>query len=88
MNDAPLIRLQGVGKSFGEARVLEGIDLDVANGEFLGLVGPNGAGKSTLLKTIFALTKVVSGTVSFEGPSSMVSQTRLSSIGRRFSTGP
>ena len=61
MNDAPLIRLQGVGKSFGEARVLEGIDLDVANGEFLGLVGPNGAGKSTLLRVLLGLHRRTCG---------------------------
>ena len=61
MNESTVILLQGVGKSFGEARVLDGIDLDVAKGEFLGLVGPNGAGKSTLLRVLMGLHRRTRG---------------------------
>lgn len=61
MSEIPVIRLQGVAKTFGEARVLTGIDLEVASGEFLGLVGPNGAGKSTLLRVLMGLHRRTHG---------------------------
>ncbi|HEX5854155.1 MAG TPA: ATP-binding cassette domain-containing protein, partial [Thermoanaerobaculia bacterium] len=41
------VRLEKVGKTYGETRVLSGLDLDVLAGEFLVLVGPSGCGKST-----------------------------------------
>ena len=46
----PILRLQGVRKSHGEAEVLRGIDLDVAAHEVVCLIGASGCGKSTLLK--------------------------------------
>ncbi len=48
----PLLRLAGIGKSFGPVQALTGIDLEIYPGEVLALVGDNGAGKSTLIKTI------------------------------------
>jgi simple sugar transport system ATP-binding protein len=47
---APLLSLQGIGKSFGSSQVLRHVDLNLYGGECLGLVGDNGAGKSTLSK--------------------------------------
>lgn len=46
----PVLRLSGVTFSYERHPVLEGIDLEVAAGEFLGLIGPNGSGKSTLVR--------------------------------------
>ncbi len=46
------LRLEGVGKSFAESRVLADLDLDVRPGEVLALLGANGAGKSTLVKLL------------------------------------
>ncbi len=45
-----VVKVDGVTKSFGENRVLDGVDLRVARGDRLAIVGPNGIGKSTLLK--------------------------------------
>jgi ABC-type Fe3+/spermidine/putrescine transport system ATPase subunit len=47
--------LRGVGKHFGGVKVLEGIDLEVRDGEFCVFVGPSGCGKSTLLRMIAGL---------------------------------
>jgi ribose transport system ATP-binding protein len=47
--DAKLVALDGVEKSFGAVRALEGVSLDIAGGECVGVVGHNGAGKSTLM---------------------------------------
>jgi branched-chain amino acid transport system ATP-binding protein len=47
--------------------ILNGCDVDVAEGELVGIIGPNGAGKSTLLKAVFGLVSVRSGTVRLRG---------------------
>lgn len=57
------IVLRGIEKSFGETRVLNGIDLGIRDGEFVTLVGPSGCGKSTLLRIIAGLEEQSSGDV-------------------------
>lgn len=61
------ITLEGITKNFGDLRVLNGVDLDIADGEFLTLVGPSGCGKSTLLRIIAGLEAQTSGDVKIEG---------------------
>ncbi len=63
----PAIRLKGVSKSFGEKKVLIGLDLEVKKGESLVLVGQSGIGKSVLLKHVIGLLKPDSGTVEIDG---------------------
>ncbi|MEM7742353.1 MAG: ABC transporter ATP-binding protein [Pseudomonadota bacterium] len=57
------IGLSSITKAFGDTQVLRGIDLDIADGEFLTLVGPSGCGKSTLLRIIAGLERQNGGDV-------------------------
>ena len=61
------VTLNRVSKAFGDVPVLNNIDLDIADGEFLTLVGPSGCGKSTLLRIIAGLETQDAGTVSIGG---------------------
>jgi D-xylose transport system ATP-binding protein len=66
-SEVPLLRLRGVGKSFGPVQALTGIDLDIPAGEVTALVGDNGAGKSTLIKTIAGIWPPSSGELIWNG---------------------
>ncbi|MFV2002324.1 MAG: sn-glycerol-3-phosphate ABC transporter ATP-binding protein UgpC [Paracoccaceae bacterium] len=57
------IKLDGLKKSFGKTEVIHGIDIDIADGEFIVIVGPSGCGKSTLLRTVAGLETITSGEV-------------------------
>jgi multiple sugar transport system ATP-binding protein len=61
------VKLSGVGKAFGDAKILQGIDLHIRDGEFMVFVGPSGCGKSTLLRTIAGLEDVTEGELSIGG---------------------
>jgi sn-glycerol 3-phosphate transport system ATP-binding protein len=62
------VDIAGVTKSYdGVAQVLQGIDVSVADGEFLVLVGPSGCGKSTLLRMVAGLESITSGEISIGG---------------------
>jgi branched-chain amino acid transport system ATP-binding protein len=63
----PLLRVDQVGKRFGGFVALDGIVLDVATGERLGLIGPNGSGKSTLVNCICGTLQNETGSVTFDG---------------------
>jgi heme exporter protein A len=62
-----MIEIHKLVKAFGSRPVLKGVDLTVAEGEFLTLVGPNGAGKTTLMSVISTLTKPTGGWVHLAG---------------------
>ena len=62
-----MIEVRGLVKSFGGKMALDGLDLDVAEGEFLTLVGPNGAGKTTLIRILATLTRPTRGSVRVDG---------------------
>jgi multiple sugar transport system ATP-binding protein len=57
------IRLEGVSKRFGSVTAVDGVSLDIGDGEFLVLVGPSGCGKSTLLRMIAGLEDATEGTI-------------------------
>ncbi|WP_328983003.1 ABC transporter ATP-binding protein [Streptomyces mirabilis] len=60
--DTPLaVQARGITKCFGDVVALDGVDLDVAQGQIHGLVGPNGAGKTTLLGLLLGLAVADSG---------------------------
>ncbi|PRX37698.1 multiple sugar transport system ATP-binding protein [Meinhardsimonia xiamenensis] len=61
------IELRGAEKWFGEAQVIKGIDLTIADGEFVVFVGPSGCGKSTLLRMIGGLEETSRGQILIEG---------------------
>jgi heme exporter protein A len=63
----PAIRVRGLTKAFGHQVALRGVDLALAEGEFLTLFGPNGAGKTTLIRIIASLARPTAGTVQVRG---------------------
>ncbi len=64
---APLLRLRGVGKSFGAVQALADVNLDIAEGQVTALVGDNGAGKTTLIKCIAGIWQPTSGQMFWNG---------------------
>src|SRR5688572_17957099 len=62
----PLLRLEGVSRSFGGLRAVSRVDLVVQAGEILGLIGPNGAGKTTLFNLITGVFQPTEGRIFFE----------------------
>ena len=61
------VELKGVRKSYGAVSVVRGVDLTIADGEFLVLVGPSGCGKSTVLRMIAGLEDVTDGELQIDG---------------------
>ncbi|MEV8433147.1 ABC transporter ATP-binding protein [Streptomyces chartreusis] len=62
-----MIRLRDVRKTYGRVTALDGLELDVREGEFFCLLGPSGAGKTTTLKTVAGLETPDAGTVELDG---------------------
>ena len=63
-----MIQARGLGRRFGEKRVLDGVDLDLARGGFLLVTGPNGSGKTTLLRLIAGLLVPTEGELRVDAP--------------------
>ena len=61
------IRLSGVKKSYGKLQVIHGVDVTIADGEFIVIVGPSGCGKSTLLRMIAGLETITEGEIAIAG---------------------
>lgn len=67
MDTLPALQARGITKCFGDVIALDGVDLDVAQGQIHGLVGPNGAGKTTLLGLLLGLAVADSGRLEILG---------------------
>ncbi len=63
----PVIRTEGLTKTFGPVRALDGLDLEVAPGEVHGFLGPNGAGKSTTIRVLLGLMRADGGSAELFG---------------------
>lgn len=63
----PAIVVEGLHKTFGRRRVLDGLDLEVARGEVFALLGPNGAGKTTTINVLATLVRPDAGTATVAG---------------------
>ena len=61
------IRLRGLARRFGEVVAVDGVDLDVVDGEFLTLLGPSGSGKTTVLRMIAGFERPDAGTIELGG---------------------
>lgn len=75
-----MIKIRNVHKSFGDVKVLKGIDLDVADGEVLTIVGSSGSGKSTLLYCINGLEPVNNGEIIVDGVSVHDKKTNVNTL--------
>ncbi|GLR90620.1 branched-chain amino acid ABC transporter ATP-binding protein [Bradyrhizobium iriomotense] len=63
----PSLSIKGLRAGYGSLDILNGVDLDVPQGQFVALMGPNGAGKSTLLKTLYGMTTIKGGNINWQG---------------------
>src|SRR5258708_548452 len=63
----PLLKIQGVSKNFGGFTALDGVSLEVMQGERFGLIGPNGSGKTTLINCVSGSLRNERGTIAFDG---------------------
>jgi polar amino acid transport system ATP-binding protein len=63
----PVVKLEGIHKSFGRLEVLKGISMEMNQGDVFVLIGPSGSGKSTLLRTINHLEKINAGRIWVDG---------------------
>ena len=65
--DTPVVKMDGISKSFGAVKALDGVTITLHYGEVLGIVGDNGAGKSTLIKILSGVYQPDKGEIYFEG---------------------
>src|SRR5262249_49639752 len=86
----PFVELDGVAGAYGEVQVLNGINLTVEPGDFLGIIGPNGSGKTTLLRVMLGLLEPQAGSVRLFGqpPSTFREWRRLGYVPQRAALDP
>lgn len=64
---APIVKVSGLTKSFGDLQILHGIDLEVATGEVVSIIGPSGSGKTTVLRCLNLLERPDGGRIEVDG---------------------
>ncbi len=62
-----MITIEGLQKHYGDIKAVDGIDLEIQDGEIFGLLGPNGAGKTTMISMISGVLRPDSGRITFDG---------------------
>lgn len=67
MDDNTILKIENLHKSFGNFKAVDGLNLEVKQGEIYGFLGPNGAGKSTTIRVILSLLKYDEGKIYFFG---------------------
>ena len=67
MPEPRFLEVRGVSRRFGGVLAVDGVDLDVARGELVGIIGPNGAGKTTLFNLITGFARPTAGHLAFKG---------------------
>lgn len=67
MNTQPLLKIEGLHKSFGDTEVLKGIDLEVEQGQVVSVIGSSGSGKTTMLRCVNLLEEFQAGTIEIDG---------------------
>ena len=80
MTDKAILSVSALCKYFGGVRALDGLELEVRQGEILGIVGPNGAGKTALINTITGFYRATSGRVVLNGTD--ITELPMHAIGR------
>jgi len=81
----PIVSVRGLVNRFGSQVVHDGVDLDVFEGEVIGIVGGSGSGKSVLLRTMLGLQRPAAGTVCLEGRDiTKMSEAELLDVKRRY----
>ena len=61
------VQIRDVRKAFGPTKVIQGVSVNIADGEFVVLVGPSGCGKSTLLRMVAGLESITAGEIAIDG---------------------
>ena len=67
MDTAPAIKLTGLRKTFGPTVAVDGVDLEIADGEFFAMLGPSGSGKTTVLRMIAGFEHPTAGSIELAG---------------------
>ena len=83
MTVAPIIQAHAIHKYFGALHVLKGVDLSVAEREFVFIIGPSGSGKSTLLRCLNRLEQPSSGSITVDGTDMLDAKTDINKARQR-----
>src|SRR6185295_15340905 len=66
-DNAPMVRFDGVRKTYGPLTVLDELCLDIARGEKVAIIGPSGSGKTTVLRMLMTLERIDGGVIWVDG---------------------
>ncbi|HCI29167.1 MAG TPA: sugar ABC transporter ATP-binding protein [Fervidobacterium sp.] len=81
MTEMPVLHARNVSMKFGEALVLDNVDVEFYAGRVYGVVGENGAGKSTLMRILSGFLQPISGQIHFEGKQTVLNPQRAKHLG-------